>query len=290
MVVAGVFLLGAAWVRRMVQPNPILKLDFLNTRNIIILALSIFVFKFVHLATIVLVPGFLGNIQNYRPLETGHTLAWVALPMFAVVWLVAVSIIYTNSRVILAVGLTLGAVSCWICAHLDSSWAGNSFEIVELLLATGLACSYVGLVSSIVLEGLEAGALTSAANAATFSGFMHFIRIFGGEVGVAIMTRLITVREQFHSSRLGLNVQAGSWLTVNRVRVLSAGLFPGSIGPEEAQHRAVAIMSRQVRAQAYSLASADGFILIGWVVVAYLLLMLLLRPGSISYRDLSKMH
>jgi DHA2 family multidrug resistance protein len=290
MLVAGVFLLGAAWVRRIVQPNPILKLDFLNTRNIIILALSIFVFKFVHLATIVLVPGFLGNIQNYRPLETGHTLAWVALPMFAVVWLVAVSIIYTNSRLILAVGLTLGAVSCWICAHLDTSWAGNSFEIVELLLATGLACTYVGLVSSIVLEGLEAGALTSAANAATFSGFMHFIRIFGGEAGVAIMTRFTSVREQFHSNLLGLNVQAGSWLTVDRVRVLSAGVLPGSIGPEEAQHRAVAILSQQVRAQAYSLAMADGFILIGWVVVAYLLMMLLLRPGSISYRDLGNMH
>ena len=78
MLVAGVFLLAAAWARRIIQPNPILKLDFLNTRNIIILALSIFVFKFVHLATIVLVPGFLGNIQHYRPLETGHTLAWVA--------------------------------------------------------------------------------------------------------------------------------------------------------------------------------------------------------------------
>ena len=61
MLVAGVFLLGAAWVRRIVQPNPILKLDFLNTRNIIILALSIFVFKFVHLATIVLVPGLPGQ-------------------------------------------------------------------------------------------------------------------------------------------------------------------------------------------------------------------------------------
>ena len=119
---------------------------------------------------------------------------------------------------------------------------------------------------------------------------MHFIRIFGGEVGVAIMTRLISVREQFHSNRLGLNVRAGSWLTVDRVRALSAGLFPGSIGPEEAQHRAIDILSKQVRAQAYSLAAADGFTLIGWVVVAYLLMMLLLRPGSISYRDLSKMH
>jgi MFS transporter, DHA2 family, multidrug resistance protein len=132
--------------------------------------------------------------------------------------------------------------------------------------------------------------LTSAANAATFSGFMHFIRIFGGEVGVAIMTRFTSVREQFHSNLLGLNVQAGSWLTVDRVRVLSAGVLPGSIGPEEAQHRAVAILSQQVRAQAYSLAMADGFILIGWVVVAYLLMMLLLRPGSISYRDLGNMH
>ena len=40
----------------MLEPNRTLKLDFLNTRNIIILALSVFVFKFVHLATIVLVP------------------------------------------------------------------------------------------------------------------------------------------------------------------------------------------------------------------------------------------
>src|SRR3984957_10825860 len=132
MLVAGLFLLVAAWVRRIIQPNPILKLDFLNTRNIIILALSIFVFKFVHLATIVLVPGFLGNIQQYKALEIGHALAWVAVPMLAVVWLVAVTMVYTNSRLILAVGLTIAAVGCWICSHVDAAWAGNSFEIVEL--------------------------------------------------------------------------------------------------------------------------------------------------------------
>ena len=39
-----------------------------------------------------------------------------------------------------------------------------------------------------------------------------------------------------------------------------------------------------MRAQAYTLAMADGFILIGWMVVAYLLLMLFLRPGRISYQ------
>src|SRR5262249_52941715 len=120
---AGVFLVVGAYIGRLRQPNPTLNLSFLNRRNIIIIALSIFVFKFEHLATIVLVPGFLSNIQQYRPLETGHALAWVAVPMFAVVWLVAFMIIFTNSRLILTVGLTIAAVTCWVCAHLDTSWS-----------------------------------------------------------------------------------------------------------------------------------------------------------------------
>ena len=289
MTVAGVFLLGATIVRRMVQPNPILKLDFLATRNIIILAFSIFTFKFMHLAAIILVPGFLGSIQRYRPLETGHTLAWVALPMFVVVWLVAVTIVHTDSRLVLVTGLGLGTVSCWVWSHVDTSWAGNNFQIMELLLSVGLACAYVGLVSSLVLEALEAGALAAPANMATYSGFMHFMRIFGGQVGVAIMTRFVSVREQFHSNMLGLHVQAGSWLTQQRLRMLTAGALPDSSGRQEAQYRAVAVLGQQVRAQAYTMAISDGFILIGWVVVAYLLVMLFLKPGKITFKDVSKM-
>jgi DHA2 family multidrug resistance protein len=289
MLVAGIFLFTAALVRRLLQPNPTLKLAFLNRRNIIILALSVFAFRFVHLSTIILVPGFLSNIQQYRPLETGHALAWVAVPMFAVVWLVALIVIYTHSRLILALGLTIVAFGCWIFAHLDSSWSGASFETVEVLLACGFACSFIGLIGSLVLQGLEAGVLSSAANAATYSGFIHFIRLFGGQAGVAVMTHFISTREKFHSNLLGLHVQIGDWLTDERVRMLTGGLLPGSSGLEEAQYRALGVLGQQVRAQAYTLATADGFILVGWVVVAYLLLMLVLQPGKLSYLDLRNM-
>ena len=104
------------------------------------------------------------------------------------------------------------------------------------------------------------------------------------------MTRFHLVREQFHSNLLGLHVQAGSWLTDERLRMLTGGLLPASTGPEEAQSRAVGILSQQVRAQAYTMAIADGFILIGWMVVVYLLLMLFLRPAKISYKDLRNMQ
>jgi MFS transporter, DHA2 family, multidrug resistance protein len=104
------------------------------------------------------------------------------------------------------------------------------------------------------------------------------------------MTRFIALREKFHSNLLGLSVQAGDWITDDRLRMLSAGLRPESAGPEEAHNRALEILTRQVRAQAYTMAVADGFILIGWVAAFYLLLMLLLRPGKISYKDLRKMQ
>jgi len=289
MLSAGAFLIGASVVRRFLIPNPTLSLSFLNSRNIIILGLSIFIFKFVHLATIVLVPGFLGNIRAYRALQTGQALAWLAVPMLAVVWLVAWMVIYTNSRLILTLGLTVVATACWFCAHVDSSWAGTSFTVLELFLAVGFACTYIGLVSSIVLEGLEAGALTSATKAATFSGFMHFIRIFGGQVGAVAMARFISLREKFHSNLLGLHLDKGTWLTNQRIRMLRGGVLPASTGPEEALSRAVKLLGQQVRAQAYTMAYADGFILIGWMVVAYLLLMLLLRPTRISYKDLRSM-
>ena len=38
------------------------------------------------------------------------------------------------------------------------------------------------------------------------------------------------------------------------------------------------------------MAIADAFMLITWMVLGYLLLMLFLRPGTLSYRDLRKMQ
>jgi len=141
-----------------------------------------------------------------------------------------------------------------------------------------------------VLEALEAGALTSAANAATFSGFMHLMRLFGGQVGVAALTHFIAVREQFHSNMLGLYVQRGSWLTDQRLLMLAGGALPQSTGKQEALQRAATALGLQVRAQAYTLATSDGFVLIIWVVIAYLLIMLFLRPGKITFAALSKMQ
>jgi DHA2 family multidrug resistance protein len=103
------------------------------------------------------------------------------------------------------------------------------------------------------------------------------------------MTRFLDVREKLHSNLLGLHVQTGSWVSEERLKVLTADLLQRFGSPTEASYRAAGIMGGEVRAQAYTLATGDAFILLMWVVVAYLLLMLVLRPAKISFKDLRNM-
>jgi MFS transporter, DHA2 family, multidrug resistance protein len=165
----------------------------------------------------------------------------------------------------------------------------EQLRALELLLALGLAGSYVGLVSSIVLEALESGALASAANAATFSGFMHFIRLFGGQVGTSVMNRNRHRARAVSRQRSGPACSGRQLVDGRTPASVERGLFSPSSGADEAQSRAIGILSQQVRGQAYTMAISDGFVVICWMVVVYLLLLLFLRRAKFSYQDLRKL-
>jgi DHA2 family multidrug resistance protein len=282
---AAIFMFAAAIMRRLRQPNPFVNLPFLNARNILILGLGIFFIRFSLLATLVMIPGFLANIQQYRPIETGRALAWVAAPQFILVWLAAIAMVFVPPRLVMAAGFFTIAVACLMAAHVDSSWSGNSFRAPEFVFAVGVAVAFVGLVTSLVLLALETGAVASVANMSTFSGWMHTMRLLGGQIGTVLFARFLNVREQWHSNIIGQNVDAGNWLTTERLSALTAAVIPSSSGLNEAQARSVGLLSAQVRAQAYTLASSDAFMLIAWAIVGYLLLLVFLRPTTINLRQ-----
>src|SRR6185295_9448951 len=112
-------------------------------------------------------------------------------------------------------------------------------------------------------------------------------RIFGGQVGTAVMGRFIAEQEKLHSYLVGLHVQAGDWVTEHTVRLVSAGLTPRSGGTTAAAGRAVGLVAGGVRQQAFSLTFIDAFYLIAWVSVATLILIATLRRFPLNYRDLA---
>ena len=153
-------------------------------------------------------------------------------------------------------------------------------------MGVGQVFAMVGMVSTIILQVMFSGGLDSPYRVLTFSAFFHVVRLFGGQVGVALMGHFIAEREKLHSFLLGLHVQPGSWLTTHTITELTDGLAAKSMGVAAAAGRAVGITAGSVRLQAYALSFIDAFHLIAWTCVAALLLVAMLRRFPMNYRDL----
>jgi MFS transporter, DHA2 family, multidrug resistance protein len=283
MLTTGAFLIIVSLARRWLSPNPMVNLRFLAYRNTLILGAGLFSFRFVLLAVAFLIPSFLGAIQNYRALQTGSVLLWVIVPQLVMGVISAQFMRRVDGRLIMSLGFATVAVACIMNSHLTSAWAGENFWRSQLLMAAGLSFTFVGLVGMICQQALETGALSRPVDVLTYSAYFHTIRLFGGELGTAIMQRIVSVREQFHSNMVGLHVAIGNWLTEERLRMLTGGMYPKSSGLDEAQARGITVLSGQVKLQAYTLAFMDGFITIAWVCVGIIILIALMKPMKIYF-------
>src|SRR6202012_5588446 len=102
-------------------PNPLVTLRFLARRNTLITAGGIFSIRFAMLAILVVLPGFLGAVQGYRPRETGRVLAWSVVPLLAGGLSAARAMRRFDGRIVMAVGLTLVGAAGIINFHLTSA-------------------------------------------------------------------------------------------------------------------------------------------------------------------------
>jgi len=286
LIVSGSFLLLCAILRRLFGPNPFVAIPFLGKWNTLLLGATLFFFRFVLLSTIVLIPQALA-IHGFEADQIGPALIWTALPQLPVALAIA-ALLRSNvdSRLVMATGFAMVALACWMNANLTSAWSASNFYRTELLMGAGQSFAFIGLVSTIILQGLFSGAMAKPQWILTFSAFFHTVRLFGGNVGAISMGHFIAQREKFHSNVLGLHVEQGNWITDGSIRQLTAGIFAKSSGLAEATGRAVGIMSGRVRLQAYTLTLTDGFYLIAGVCIATMLLNAFLRGSPLQYGDL----
>ena len=283
LLVTGAFLLVVAVIRRWLSPNPMVNPMFIVNRNTFILAGSLFSFRFVLLAIAFLLPAVLGVNQQYRPLETGRVLLWLIVPLVLMGVIAARLMRRFDNRLVLASGFTVVATACLLNAQLTSAWAGDNFWIPQLVTGSGLALTFTALVGSFVQNAFDTGALSNPINVLTYSSFIHTIRLFGGEAGTALMQRLVSLREQFHSNMIGLHIDGGNWLTSERLGALAHALFPGSASAEEAQARAGLMLGGQVKLQAYALAYSDAYVAIAFVAALTVIVIAFMKPMKIVF-------
>jgi DHA2 family multidrug resistance protein len=286
---SGTFLLSCAILRRVRAPNPLVDLPYLRKWNTIVLGFGLFTFRFVLLATALVIPLSL-SFRGLDAAQFGSAVLWTAVAeMGLAVFAAHLLNKGLDSRLLMALGFAMIAAVCVMNADFTSAWAAENYFRTELLMAVGQSFAFVGLVSTIILQSFFSGGLDSPFRVLTFSAFFHTVRIFGGQLGTTVMNRFIAEQEKGHSYLVGLHVQPGDWVSDHTLRYLTAGLATKSSGIADATGRALGVISGAVRAQAYALSFIDAFHLIAWASVAVLIAIATLRRFPLGLADLGQM-
>jgi MFS transporter, DHA2 family, multidrug resistance protein len=286
----GSFFLLCALVRRLGGANPLVDLPYLRQWNTLLLGLGLILFRFNLLSTIILIPQSLA-IHGFEADQIGPAVIWSAAPLLLTSFIAGLLLLAKfDSRLLMATGFACMGLAACLNADITSAWSASSYYRTELLLGVGQSFAFIGLVATIVLQGIFSGGLSKPQWILTFSAFFHTIRLFGGQLGAVFMGHYIAHQEKLHSNLLGLHVQGGSWITDGNIRLLTSGLFSKSAGLAAATGRAVGLVSGRLRLQAYTLTFIDGFHLLAWACVIALLLVALLRKSPLNYSDLDEIQ
>lgn len=238
--------------------SPFIKLQILGRRNLAI-GFTLFLALLVALMSSSLLPAtYLGSIQGYRPLQMASIGLIVALPQLVLGSAVAIVLYqkWADARIVLALGLLLIALACFLGAHLTATWNRDQFILAQALQAFGQPMAIVSLLflCTSVIDPSEGPFV---------SGTINTLRGFGLLMGPALVGQLVVVRQRFHSDML-LDHAA-----------LAGNVYPLSPSPAE--------LAQFVGQQSTVMAIADGYRTLG--VLALLLVPLALCMAYIPAPD-----
>jgi MFS transporter, DHA2 family, multidrug resistance protein len=246
-VVAVIFLSIFFWIE-LTRKQPFINLRLLKNRNfglasIVNVSLGIGLY-----GSIYILPLYLAQIQQYNALQIGEVLMWAGIPQLFLIPLVPKLIQIVDTRLVIAIGISLFAVSCFMNSDLTNLTGIDQLRWSQLVRAMGQPLIMVPL-SGVATAGMPKEQAGSA------SGLFNMMRNLGGSFGIAALGTLLTQREQFHSNRLGDSVSIYNPGTQQRIDDLTQ-LFIG---------KGADLITAQDRA--YVLAFNDCFYFIGFALL-----------------------
>lgn len=252
----GVGLLAVFLLCEWFHPLPFVKLQLLGRRNLG-LGFTVFVGLLVVLLSGSLLPAdYLGHAWHFRTPHLAVLGLEVGLPQFvigpAVSWLLYKQ--WVDARHVFAAGLVLIAGSCLAGAQVTPAWMAAEFALPQALQAFGQPMAVISLLflATSVVQPMEGPQV---------SGIVNALRAFGTLFGSALMGRLLEVRAVTHAHVL----------------------LDGAANAHRAAHAAttspelLAEVSHRVSHQAFVLAIADGYLVLGALALALVPLVLSLQ-------------
>lgn len=221
-----------------------------------------------------ILPVYLGQVHGYDASEIGSVIIWLGLPQLAVIPLVPKLMKIVDTRLLIGVGILLFGGSSFLTVHLSNNFAGPQFHWPLLIRALGQPLIIVPL-SAVSTAGMAPGRESGAASA-----LFNMMRNIGGSLGIAGLSTLLSVRERFHSSRLGEAITAYSPEAARRLAYTSTLLRARGLDSYTAESSGAHAVGQHVRQQAFILAFSDCFLALGCVLTASAVALFFMRKAA----------
>jgi DHA2 family multidrug resistance protein len=256
--------------RELTAERPFLNLRLLAREGIVPILMLVTGFRFIILSTAYIIPTYLQVVQNYRELQVGAVLLWIALPQLLIVLPLGWLLQRIDARLALAFGAILVGVACLMGTGLTQDWATDDFLPSQVLQAIGQSFA----LTSVVVLAVKS---MNPADVLTIGTLFQTSRLFGGEIGTAFMQTFVRVREQIHSNLIGLHVDSLRSETADRLAAYRNAVGAHSSDVAVATQRATSLLGSTVAKQAAVLSYIDGFLAAAVGAFVCLLLTALLR-------------
>jgi DHA2 family multidrug resistance protein len=210
--------------------------------------------------TVYLVPLYLSQVQHYSALEIGETLMWVGVPQLFIIPFIPKLMRLIDVRLIIGFGLVIFGISCLMDAFMDVNFAMDQFRVSNIVRALGQPLVLIPLLS-VATAGLPKGEIGSA------SAIFNMMRNLGGSIGIALLSTLVTRREQFHSVRIGETVTLLTPRVIARISSLDSMLRGKGLDRTTAHDTALTILNGQVQTQSLTMAYSESFYVVGLLLL-----------------------
>ena len=272
----GAALVVCFFINEALVAKPWAKADVILSHNIGINLVIIVLFSLTNLSNASLVPNFLIGIAGLRPEQIGPLfLVYAALPIIAMLPLSNWLIRKFDARLVMAGGLSAFFLAGLLGTQLTHVWALDDFRAIVLLQAIGQSLTLLPII-------IVALSNSDPQRATAFAAYLQVVRLGGAEIGSAVMSTWLRVREQIHSNLLGQHVTDNPIVTNLLARLTTVYSVHG---PGSARERGIATLSQVVQREANTLAYLDGFWLTAWFAVAALICVACLKaapPGPFT--------
>ena len=247
-------------VREFLCRRPFVNLRLLGSRNLGFTSVVAFGLGLALYGTIFLIPLYLGTVQGYSPLQIGQVLIWVGLPQFLIFPFLPLLMKRFDLRLLVSIGCLIFAASCFMNTVMSSNTGGDQLMAANIVRAFGQPFTIVPVTALAV-------ATLSAADAGSGSAIFNIFRNVGGSFGIAILSTLVTRREQFHDLRLGEAVTSFSPQTQARLSELQQMFVGKGYDAAAALKQAYATIKSDMTREAFVMAFNDAFLVIAIALV-----------------------